>query len=131
MHIFLYFLNGIIFFRHCQISKMFLFSSLVPILCHCTLGIRWSREIRIVADFKPEMISNHSHFFQSIHNKKVKVYVCVCMSGGLPPDIHSLSPQNLAWAPHFTQACHQARWQPKMLAHSLAHSPTHFCSLVP
>ncbi len=25
MHSFLYFLNGIIFFRHCQISKMFLF----------------------------------------------------------------------------------------------------------
>ncbi len=31
---------------------------------------------------------------------KVCVCVYVCMSGGLPPDLHNLSPQNLAWAPH-------------------------------
>ncbi len=27
--------------------------------------------------------------------------VCVCVSCGLPPDLHRPSPQNLAWAPHF------------------------------
>ena len=30
---------------------------------------------------------------------KVFMYVCVCMSGGLPPDPHKPSPRNLAWAP--------------------------------
>ena len=35
------------------------------------------------------------------------------MSGGLPPDPHKPSPQNLAWAPHFTRARHQARGDPK------------------
>ena len=39
----------------------------------------------------------------------MKVCVCVCVSGGLPPDPHKPSPQNLAWAPHFTQARHRAR----------------------
>ncbi len=74
-----------------------------------------------------------------IYYIKMKVCVCVCVSGGLPPDPHKPSPQNLAWAPHFTQARHQARGQPKMLtpgptpkpAHGPAHSPAHFCSLVP
>ncbi len=49
---------------------------------------------------------------------KVCVYVCVCvcMSGGLPPDLHNLSPWNLAWAPLFTRARHRARGRPKMLA---------------
>ncbi len=49
--------------------------------------------------------------------KDESVYVCVyvCMSGGLPPDLHNLSPQNLAWAPHFTLARHRARGRPKML----------------
>ncbi len=41
--------------------------------------------------------------------------MCVCMSGSLPPDLHNLSPQNLAWAPHFTLAQHRARGRPKML----------------
>ncbi len=45
----------------------------------------------------------------------VYVCMCVCMSGGLPPDLHNLSPRNLAWAPHFTLAQHRARGQPKML----------------
>ncbi len=49
----------------------------------------------------------------------VCVCVCVCMyvcvSGGLPPDPHKPSPQNLAWAPHFTRARHRARGRPKML----------------
>ena len=40
--------------------------------------------------------------------------VCVCVSGGLPPDPHKPSPRNLAWAPHFTLARHQARGQPKI-----------------
>jgi hypothetical protein len=43
----------------------------------------------------------------------VRVYVCV--SGGLPLDPHKPSPRNLAWAPHFTLARHQARGQPQML----------------
>ena len=43
------------------------------------------------------------------------VFVCVCMSGGLPPDPHNLSPRNLAWAPHFTRARHRARGRPQML----------------
>ena len=49
---------------------------------------------------------------------KVCMCVCVyvCMSGGLPPDLHNLSPRNLAWAPHFIRARHQAKGQPKMLA---------------
>jgi hypothetical protein len=38
------------------------------------------------------------------------------MSGGLPPDPRNQSPQNLAWAPHFTRARHQARGRPQMLA---------------
>ena len=46
----------------------------------------------------------------------MKVCVCVCMSGGLPPDLHKQSPLNLAWAPHFTRARHQARGRPEMLA---------------
>ncbi len=37
------------------------------------------------------------------------------MSGGLPPYPHKPSPQNLAWAPHFTRAWHWARGRPKML----------------
>ncbi len=37
------------------------------------------------------------------------VCVYVCVSGGLPPGPHNLSPQNLAWAPHFTLARHRAR----------------------
>jgi hypothetical protein len=47
----------------------------------------------------------------------VCVYVCmyVCMSGGLPPDPHKPSPQNLAWAPHFTWARHRVRGRPQML----------------
>ncbi len=50
--------------------------------------------------------------------KDESVCVCmyVCMSGGLPPDPHNLSPQNLAWAPHFTLARHRARGWPKMSA---------------
>ncbi len=51
---------------------------------------------------------------------KVCVYVCmcvcVCMYGGLPPDPHKPSPQNLAWAPHFTLAWHRARERPQMSA---------------
>ncbi len=45
----------------------------------------------------------------------MKVCVCVCVSGGLPPDTHNLSTRNLAWAPHFTLARHRARGQPQML----------------
>jgi hypothetical protein len=45
----------------------------------------------------------------------MKVCVCVCVSGGLPPDLHNQSPQNLAWAPHFTLAWHRARGRPEML----------------
>jgi hypothetical protein len=47
----------------------------------------------------------------------VCVYVCmyVCVCGGLPPDPHKPSPQNLAWAPHFTLARHRARGWPQML----------------
>ncbi len=33
----------------------------------------------------------------------------------LPPDLHNLSPRNLAWAPHITRARHRARGRPKML----------------
>jgi hypothetical protein len=46
------------------------------------------------------------------------MYVCkyVCMSGGLPLDPHKLSPQNLAWAPHFIWARHRARGRPQMSA---------------
>ncbi len=40
--------------------------------------------------------------------KVCTVCMCVCVSGGLPLDPHKQSPQNLAWAPHFTQARHQA-----------------------
>ncbi len=45
----------------------------------------------------------------------MKVCVCmyVCVSGGLPPGPHKPSPQNLAWAPHFTRARHQARGRPQ------------------
>ncbi len=46
---------------------------------------------------------------------KVCMYVCVCMSGGLPPDPHKPSPRNLAWAPHFTLARHRAKGKPQML----------------
>ncbi len=42
------------------------------------------------------------------------VCVCVCMSGGLPPDPHKPSPRNLAWAPHFTLARHRARGRAQM-----------------
>ncbi len=66
-----------------------------------------------------------------IYNIKMKVCMYVCMSGGLPPDLHNLSPQNLAWAPHFTRARHQVRGQPEMLTPGPAPSPAHFCSLVP
>jgi hypothetical protein len=45
----------------------------------------------------------------------VCVYVCVCMSGGLRPDLHNQSPWNLAWAPHFTLARHQARGRRQIL----------------
>jgi hypothetical protein len=45
----------------------------------------------------------------------VWVCVCVCVSGGLPPGPHKPSPQNLAWAPHFTRARHRARGRPQML----------------
>jgi hypothetical protein len=48
---------------------------------------------------------------------KMKVCMCVCMSGGLPQDLHNLAPWNLAWAPHFTRAQHRARGQPQMLTH--------------
>ncbi len=41
------------------------------------------------------------------------VCVYVCMSGGLPPDIHNLSPQNFAWAPHLAR--HRTRGRPQML----------------
>jgi len=41
--------------------------------------------------------------------------MCVCVSGGLPPDPHKPSPRNLAWAPHFTRARHRARGRPQML----------------
>jgi hypothetical protein len=44
--------------------------------------------------------------------------MCVCMSGGLPPDPHKPSPQNLAWAPHFTRARHRDRGRPQMLTPS-------------
>jgi hypothetical protein len=44
------------------------------------------------------------------------VCVYVCMSGGLPPDLHNQSPRNLVWAPHFTWAQNRARGQPQMLA---------------
>ncbi len=46
----------------------------------------------------------------------MKVCMYVCMSGGLPPDPHNLSPQNLAWAPHFTQARHRAGGRPQTSA---------------
>ena len=49
-------------------------------------------------------------------DESVYVCVCVCMSGGLPPDPHKPSPRNLAWGPHFTQAQHRARGRPKILA---------------
>jgi hypothetical protein len=39
--------------------------------------------------------------------------MCVYMSGSLPLDLHKLSPQNLAWAPHFTWAWNQVRGNPK------------------
>ncbi len=48
-------------------------------------------------------------------DESVYVCVCVCMSGGMPPDLRNLSPRNLAWAPHFNRARHQARGQPQML----------------
>ncbi len=48
-------------------------------------------------------------------DESVYVCMCVCMSGGLPPDPHNQSPQNLAWAPHFTLARHRARGWPQML----------------
>ncbi len=53
----------------------------------------------------------------------MKVCMYVCMSGSLPPDLHNLSPQNLAWAPHFTRARHQARGQPEMLTPGPAPGP--------
>jgi hypothetical protein len=37
--------------------------------------------------------------------------VCVCPAA----DPHKVSHPNLAWAPHFTRARHQARGQPQML----------------
>ncbi len=37
------------------------------------------------------------------------VCVYVCVSGGLKPNPHKPSPQNLAWALHFTLAWHRAR----------------------
>jgi hypothetical protein len=52
------------------------------------------------------------HFFSmykfQISYMKMKLCMCVCvylcLSGGLPPDLLKLSPQNLAWSPHFTRA---------------------------
>ena len=61
----------------------------------------------------------------------MKVCMYVCMSGGLPPDPHKPSPQNLAWAPHFTQARHQARGQPKMLPPGPAPNPPPALPLAP
>ncbi len=55
--------------------------------------------------------------------------MCVCLAAC--HQTHKPSPQNLAWAPHFTWARYQARGQPKMLAPGPAHGPAHFCSLVP
>jgi hypothetical protein len=42
--------------------------------------------------------------------------VCVCVSGGLPLDPYKPSPQNFAWAPHFTRAQHRARGRSQMSA---------------
>jgi len=66
-------------------------------------------------------------FFLSKSNmiSYIKMKVCVCMSGGLLPDIHKLSPRNLAWAPHFTQARNQARERPQMSTTSPTHVHTH------
>ncbi len=66
-----------------------------------------------------------------IYYMKMKACVYVCVSGSLLPDLHNLSPWNLAWAPHLTRARNQAREQPKMLAPGPAPGPSHFCSLVP
>ena len=41
----------------------------------------------------------------------MRKYACVCNSGGLTQDLHNPLPQNLAWAPHFTRARHQASGQ--------------------
>jgi hypothetical protein len=54
-------------------------------------------------------------FYLLYKDESVCVVVCVCMSGGLPPDLHNLSPQNLEWAPHITRAWHRARRRPQML----------------
>jgi hypothetical protein len=66
--------------------------------------------------------NNNAIVFVNI-KMKVCMYVCMCMSGGLPLDLHNISPWNLAWSPHFTRARNQARGQPKMLTPRL--SPAH------
>ncbi len=53
----------------------------------------------------------------------MKVCVYVCMFGGLPPDLHKLSPQNLAWAPHFTRALNQERGRPQMFTPARPKAP--------
>ncbi len=78
-------------------------------------------------------MDNYCFFLSNLLYKDESVYEC--MSGGLPPDLHNISPWNLVWSPHFTRARNQARGQPKMLTPGPAPSPTHghahFCSLVP
>jgi hypothetical protein len=129
MHIFLYFLNGIIFFRHCQISKVFLFFILASFFV--SLYIRDSLEWRNqnCCRFQARNdIKQFTFLSKYLIYKGESMFVCMYVRRR---DIHNLSLQNLAWSPHFTRAWHQARGQPKILAHSPAHSPTHFFSLVP
>ncbi len=53
--------------------------------------------------------------------------MCVCPAACR--QTHTTYHPKIWW--HFTRAWHQARGKPEMLAPGHAHSPAHFCSLVP